>query len=140
MSVAPCHPERSEAQSKDEARSTYSAHVFFVMSACTGLPPDNVCPTAQSVVDDGAKVAAFNWSLPEFGLLTIAHAFPFQCSASVDDWELPTAVDPTAHTSFDEDAVLPKSPLFTFFTLGDFTMLHLEPFQCSVNVANCVPV
>ena len=63
------------------------------------------------------------------GVRWIRQAVPFQCSAKVPEFELPTAV----HAEDEVHATLAKKPP-PAEGLGVAWMLHLVPFQCSAKV------
>src|SRR5262249_15133780 len=68
-----------------------------------------------------------------FGLDTMVHAFPSQCSMSV--WNaVPVSKNPTAQASVADVPTTPSRKLFCWLTLGLSTTLHLLPFQCSTEV------
>ncbi len=66
---------------------------------------------------------------------TMDQAAPFQCSTSVWGEEKSVLYWPTAQQSEAEVHVTPRSSLSCLvLALGEVTMDHLVPFQCSMSV------
>src|ERR1019366_745211 len=91
----------------------------WAASSCASEVQDKSCvpmyPTAQMSVAETAAMAV-SWSppsvaaLPAFGLLTMDHELPFQCSVSVVGAAVAAvAEEPTAQTSVEETAATPAS-------------------------------
>src|SRR5437762_2839880 len=69
------------------------------------------------------------------GEVTMDHAVPFQCSVSVWETLASSQYPPTAQQSDAEEHVTPASRLACGgLALGEVTMDHLVPFQCSMSV------
>src|ERR671931_130064 len=94
-------------------------------------------PTAHTSVALTAATAVrvFRELFAAFGLGTIFHFAPYQCSMSVRCWiGAGAAKSPTAQTSFAETAATPRSSELVAEPFGLGTMLHLLPSQCSIRV------
>src|SRR3954452_22072369 len=73
--------------------------------------------------------------VPALGLLTTLHREPSQCNTIVFTLEPPLlSKDPTAQTLCFEMATAPLRRFWVNPGLGLLTMLHCEPFQCSIRV------
>src|SRR6266567_1186466 len=71
---------------------------------------------------------------PTFGLGTMLHRVPFQCSISVWNTPLLPTEAPTVQISFAETALASIRELKFDPGLGLGTTLHCVPFQCRINV------
>src|SRR5579884_3078595 len=69
-----------------------------------------------------------------FGLATMLHWVPSQCSISVCPMPLGPEVLPTAQISLVETAATAFKTLDTEGTFGLLTIFHCLPFQCSISV------
>src|SRR6266567_4020958 len=93
------------------------------------------CPTVQMLFAETATTSyrALRCD-PTFGLGTMLHRVPFQCSISVCYTPLLPTEAPTVQISFAETALASIRELKFDPGLGLGTTLHCVPFQCSINV------
>src|SRR5260370_12422504 len=109
----------------------------FQCSISVSSVTESADPTAQTSLAELTVIALSCDGLsagPGFGLATILHRVPFQCSISVLLGRLGNSRHPTAQISFAEKAVIPFRLLCTPAPpiFGLVTMLHRDPFQCSI--------